>query len=87
MNHGFLFKPPTLGKWFAELRQDEWEVQTMITEAAILGALDKPRRLYAIQQRVLPGEKSTEELQEALMRLRNEKKVKFDIHNGQWSRV
>ena len=59
----------------------------MITEEAILSALDKPRRLYAIQQRVLPGEKSTEELQEALMRLRNEKKVKFDIHNGQWSRV
>jgi hypothetical protein len=67
--------------------QDEWEVLAMITEAEILGALDKPRRLYAIQQRVLPGEKSTEALQEALMRLRNENKVKFDIHNGQWSKV
>jgi hypothetical protein len=59
----------------------------MITETAIFAALDKPRSLYAIQQRVLPGEKGTEALQEALMRLRNEKKVKFDIHNGQWSRV
>ena len=59
----------------------------MITEAAIMDALDKPRSLYAIQQRVLPGEKSTEELQQALMRLRDERKVKFDIHNGQWSRV
>jgi hypothetical protein len=59
----------------------------MITEAAIMGALDKPRSLYAIQQRVFPSQKSTEELQEALMRLRDEKKVKFDIHNGRWSRV
>lgn len=59
----------------------------MITETAIFAALDKPRSLYAIQQRVSPGDKGTEALQDALMRLRAEKKVKFDIHNGQWSRV
>jgi hypothetical protein len=59
----------------------------MITEAAIFAALDKPRSLYAIQQRVAGGERDTEELQVALMRLRDEKKVKFDIHTGRWSRA
>jgi hypothetical protein len=59
----------------------------MITEAAILAALDKPRSLYAIQQRVSVGQRDTEELQTVLMRLRDEKKVTFDINNGRWSRV
>jgi hypothetical protein len=59
----------------------------MITEAAIIAALDKPRSLYAIQQRVDPGQKSTDELQAVLMRLRDEKKVKFDINNGRWSKA
>lgn len=59
----------------------------MITEADIFAALDKPRSLYAIQQRVGAGQKSTEELQIMLMRLRDEKKVKFNINNGQWSKA
>ena len=59
----------------------------MITEAAIFAALDKPRSLYAIQQRVVGGAKDTEELQVALMRLRDEKKVSFDIHTGRWSKA
>jgi len=59
----------------------------MITEAAIFAALDKPRSLYAIQQRVSVGQKDTEELQTVLMRLRDEKKVKFDINNGRWSKA
>jgi hypothetical protein len=59
----------------------------MITEAAILAALDKPRSLYSVQQRVAPGQKDTEELQTILMRLRDEKKVTFDINNGRWSRA
>ena len=41
----------------------------MITEAEIISALDKPRKLYSIQQRVAPGQKDTDELQTALMRL------------------
>jgi len=59
----------------------------MITEAAIFAALDKPRTLYSIQQRVVAGQKDTEELQVALMRLRDEKKVTFDINTGRWSRA
>lgn len=57
----------------------------LIREADIIAALDKPRSLYAIKQRVLPGEKGTEELQIVLMRLRDEKKVAFDINTGRWS--
>ena len=59
----------------------------MITEAAIVAALDKPRSLNAIQQRVLPDQKGTEELQIVLMRLRDEKKVTFDINTGRWTRA
>ena len=59
----------------------------MITEAEIMAALDEPRKLYAILQRVAPGQKETEELQTVLMRLRDEKKVKFNINSGNWSRA
>jgi hypothetical protein len=59
----------------------------MITEAEIVAALDKPRNLYAIQQRVSPGRRDTDELQTFLMRLRDEKKVKFDIKSGKWSKA
>ena len=59
----------------------------MITEAEIMNALDKPRKLYSIQQRVAPEQKNTDELQTLLMRLRDQKKVKFDIHSGRWSKA
>jgi len=59
----------------------------MITEAEVIAALDEPRKLHAIQQRVAPGQRNTEELQIVLMRLRDEKKVKFDINSGRWSRA
>ena len=59
----------------------------MMTEAEIIAALDKPRTLHSIQQRVAPDQKRTEELQIVLMRLRDQKKVKFDINSGRWSRV
>jgi hypothetical protein len=59
----------------------------MITEAEIMAALDEPRKLYAILQRVAPGQKDTEELQLFLMQLRDQKKVKFNINTGRWSRV
>ena len=59
----------------------------MTTEDAVLEALDKPRALYAVQQRVDPGNKSTEALQDLLMRMRAAGKVKFDIKTGKWSKA
>jgi len=59
----------------------------MITEAEVIAALDEPRKVHAIQQRVAAGQRNTEELQIVLMRLRDEKKVKFDINSGRWSRA
>jgi hypothetical protein len=59
----------------------------MTTEEAVLEALDKPRALYAVQQRVDPSNKSTEALQDLLMRMRAAGKVKFDIKTGKWARA
>ena len=59
----------------------------MTTEDAVLEALDKPRALYAVQQRVDPSNKSTEALQDQMMRLRAAGKVKFDIKTGKWSKA
>jgi len=59
----------------------------MITETEIIAALDKPSTLHSIQQRVAPSRKGTDGLQIALMRLRDQKKVKFDINSGRWSRA
>jgi hypothetical protein len=58
----------------------------MTKEEDVLAALDKPRAIYALQQRVDPGNKSTDALQELLMRMRAEGKVKFDINTGRWSK-
>jgi hypothetical protein len=54
-------------------------------EEDVLAALDKPRALYAIQQLVDPSNKSTDGLQELLMRMRTAGKTKFDIKTGRWS--
>jgi len=59
----------------------------MTTEDAVLEALDKPRALYAVQQRVDPSNKSTEALQDLLMRMRAAGKVKFDIKTSKWSKA
>jgi hypothetical protein len=59
----------------------------MTTEDEVLAALDKPRALYGIQQRVDPSNKSTDALQELLLRMRAAGKVKFDINNGKWSKA
>ena len=59
----------------------------MTTEEAVLEALDKPRAVYAIQQRVDPSSKSTEALQDLLIRMRAAGKVKFDIKTGKWSKA
>ncbi len=59
----------------------------MTTEDEVLAALDKPIAIYPLQQRVDPGNKSTEALQDLLMRMRTAGKVKFDIKSGKWSKA
>ena len=58
----------------------------MTKEEEVLAALDKPRALFAIKQRIDPSNKSTDAVQDLLMRMRAEGKVKFDIKTGQWSK-
>ena len=58
----------------------------MTREEDVMAALDKPRALYAIQQLVDPSNKSTDALQDLLMRMRTSGKVKFDIKTGHWKR-
>ena len=56
-------------------------------EDDVLAALDEPRAVYSLQKRVDPSSKSSDALQELLMRMRAEGKVKFDINTGRWSRA
>jgi hypothetical protein len=56
-------------------------------EEDVLAALDKPRALYAIQQLVDPSNKSTDALQDLLMRMRAAGEVKFDIKTGRWNKA
>jgi hypothetical protein len=59
----------------------------MTREEDVLAALDKPRALYSLQQRLDPSNRSTDALQELLMRMRAEGKTKFDIKTGRWSKA
>ena len=59
----------------------------MTNEEDVLAALDKPRAIYSLQQRLDPSNKSTDALQELLMRMRTAGKVKFDIKSGRWSKA
>jgi len=59
----------------------------MTNEEDVLAALDKPRAVYGLQQLLDPSSKSTEALQDLLMRMRSAGKVKFDIKNGKWSKA
>ena len=58
----------------------------MTTEEDILAALDKPSALYSLQLRLDPSSKSTDALQDQLMRMRAKGMVKFDIKTGKWSK-
>ena len=60
--------------------------KAMVTEDAVLKALDKPRKVYSILQAVNPSG-SQDELQELLLKMRSEKKVAFDIKKGNWRRL
>ncbi len=59
----------------------------MVREEDVLAALDKPRAVYGLQQRLDPSNKNTDGLQELLMRMRTEGKVKFDIKTGKWNKA
>jgi len=59
----------------------------MTNETEVLAALDKPSAIYALQQRLDPGNRSTETLQDLLMRMRAAGTVKFDTKSGRWSKA
>jgi hypothetical protein len=59
----------------------------MTNEEDVLAALDKPSALYSLQLRLDPSSKSTDALQDLLMRMRATGKVKFDIKTGKWCRA
>jgi hypothetical protein len=61
--------------------------QVMIKEEDVLAALDKPRAIYSLQQRLDPSNKSTDALHELLMRMRTAGTVKFDIKTGKWRKA
>ena len=61
--------------------------QVMIREEEVLAALDKPRAIYSLQQRLDPSNKSTDALQDLLMRMRTAGTVKFDIKTGKWRKA
>ena len=46
----------------------------MIKEEDVLAALDKPRAVYSLQTRLDPSNKSTDALQELLLRMRSRRK-------------
>ena len=61
--------------------------ETNVTnEEDILVALDKPRAIYSLQQRLDPSSKTTDALQNQLMIMRAKGVVKFDINTGKWSK-
>ena len=59
----------------------------MVKEDDVLAALDKPMTVYALQRLLDPSSKSTDPMQDLLMRMRAAGKVKFDIKKGVWSRA
>jgi len=56
-------------------------------EEDILAALDKPRAIYPLQQLLDPSSKSTDALQDQLMRMRAKGSVTFNIKTGKWSKA
>jgi hypothetical protein len=59
----------------------------MVKEDDVLATLDKPLSLLSLKQRLDPGNRSTDALQELLMQMRSEGKVKFDINSGRWRKA
>jgi hypothetical protein len=59
----------------------------MIREEDVLAALDKSRAISSLKHLLDPSSKSTDALQDVLMRMRSEGKLKFDIKSGKWSKA
>jgi hypothetical protein len=59
----------------------------MTREEDVLAALDKPRAVTSLKHLLDPSSKSTDALQDLLLRMRAEGKVKFDVKSGKWSRA
>ena len=59
----------------------------MTKEDEVLAALDKPLAVYALQRLLDPSSKSSDPMQDLLMRMRAAGKVKVEIKTGVWSRV
>jgi hypothetical protein len=68
-------------------REQTESVEIMTKEEDVLAALDKPQAIYSLLQRLDPSNKSTDALQELLLRMRASGKVKFDIKVGKWSKA
>ncbi len=62
------------------------EGEAMVSEEAVLKALDKPRKLFSIRQVTDPSG-SDEALQVLLMKMRDAGKVGFDIKKGTWRKI
>ena len=58
----------------------------MITEDEVLRALDKPRKLFSLQQAINPSTKQTDKLHSLLLAMRKEGKITFDINSGRWDK-
>ena len=58
----------------------------MVSEDAVLKALDKPRKLFSIRQATDPSG-SDEALQILLMKMRDAGKLAFDIKKGTWRKL
>jgi hypothetical protein len=82
--YGICRRPPVPG--FPGVNQRESRRVIVTTEEDVLAALDQPRAIYALQQRLDPSNRSTEALQDQLMRMRAKGLVKFDIKTGKWSK-
>ncbi len=59
----------------------------MTKEEDVLAALDKPRAIYSLKQLVDPSSKSADALQDLLIRMRADGKVRFDINSGKWMKA
>jgi hypothetical protein len=58
----------------------------MITEDEVLRALDKPRKLFALQQTINSSTKQTDALHSLLLAMRKDGKITFDIKSGRWEK-
>jgi hypothetical protein len=59
----------------------------MIKDEDVLAILDKARAISSLKHLLDPSSKSTDALQDVLMRMRAEGKLKFDIKTGKWSKA